>query len=147
VIDVELEFAGRVLRVLATHLGLRAPERREQVARLLTILDERNDLPMLFLGDFNEWRTRWGSVAALARRFGGWSGPRTFPTRWPLFKLDRIWAHPNDWDVENIWVHRSRLALRASDHLPICARVRLRAPRPRPRFPGQSSEATDPVVT
>jgi endonuclease/exonuclease/phosphatase family metal-dependent hydrolase len=135
VIDAEVEFHGTTVRVLATHLGLRAAERREQIARVSSFLDARDDLPTLLVGDFNDWRIGWGPLAALARRFGGWSGPRTFPSRWPLFKLDRIWAHPGDWNVDRLWTHRSRSALRASDHLPVCARVRLRS-NPGPRTLG-----------
>jgi endonuclease/exonuclease/phosphatase family metal-dependent hydrolase len=43
--------------------------------------------------------------------------------------LDRIWAGP-DGAVSGIRVHRTPLARRASDHLPVRAQIRWHAPLP-----------------
>lgn len=127
VIDLDLDLPEEPVRLLATHLGLRSSERRHQVARLSSILERNPDLPLVLVGDFNDGRSRWGPLSDLGRRFGRWSGPRTYPARRPLLRLDRILADPGRWDVERVWAHRSALASRASDHLPVCARMRLRS--------------------
>lgn len=127
VIDLDLEYSGRTIRLLATHLGLRAGERRQQVGRLCGILDASDDTPLLLVGDFNDWTFRSAALRSLTRRFGRRSTPRTFPVPRPLLRLDRIWAHPDQWNVERLWAHRTPLAKRASDHLPLCAHLRLRS--------------------
>ena len=58
-IAVDVDCAGRRLRVVATHLGLRPAERRDQVQQLLHLLKERPQDPSVLLGDLNEWFL-WG---------------------------------------------------------------------------------------
>jgi len=48
----------------------------------------------------------------------------SFPSRFPLFALDRILANPHDL-ISGIEVHATPLARIASDHLPIKARLAL----------------------
>ncbi|NJN45364.1 MAG: endonuclease [Candidatus Competibacteraceae bacterium] len=55
-LDVDLDFQGLTLRIVSTHLGLRAYERRVQCRRLLEVL--ANDHPTaltILTGDINEW--------------------------------------------------------------------------------------------
>ena len=75
-------------------------------------------------------------MKTLPRVLGRTPGPRTFPSALPVFSLDRIWVHPRA-RVRRIWVHRSRLARIASDHLPVVAELGLEraaaaAPPPEP---------------
>jgi len=59
-LDVCIEIGTRPpLRVLATHLGLRPGERREQVRRLLAAVEREIPHPTLLMGDLNEWYL-WG---------------------------------------------------------------------------------------
>ena len=63
-IDVDLAVEGRVLRVVATHLGLNAAERRIQARRLIERLAAaagRRD-GLIIMGDLNEWRGRRGGI-------------------------------------------------------------------------------------
>jgi endonuclease/exonuclease/phosphatase family metal-dependent hydrolase len=122
-LDVDLEVGRHRVRVVAAHLGLRAAERRRQIASLLGLLDSYADLPLVLLGDFNEWAVGSPLLARLHRRFGATPGLRTFPARYPVFALDRVWVQPYGCLV-GVRVHRSRLARSASDHLPITAGVR-----------------------
>ena len=46
-LDVRLEFGGAVLRVVATHLGLRPSERRAQMRRLLALMRVRESTNLL----------------------------------------------------------------------------------------------------
>jgi endonuclease/exonuclease/phosphatase family metal-dependent hydrolase len=122
-IDLVVDAHGRSLRIIATHLGLRHAERREQLARLGATLQRDTPMPTVLLGDFNDWRPR--TPDELAAFFGGASrAPPTFPSPCPIAALDRIWAAPASMLLELV-VHRSRAARIASDHLPLVATIEL----------------------
>lgn len=110
--------AGR-LRVVATHLGLRAAERRRQAERLAEHLEaDRTHLPTVLLGDLNDWTPWGGQLRPLARAVGPLSRVRTFPSRRPLLALDRA-AHRNLPAPVAIEAVRTPAARLASDHLPL----------------------------
>ncbi|TJZ74074.1 endonuclease/exonuclease/phosphatase family protein [Chitiniphilus eburneus] len=120
-LDADIDCHGQPLRVVATHLGLRPAERRDQVKKLLETFDT-DAMPVLLLGDLNEW-FMWGRpLRWLTTRFEKTPAPRTFPSLKPIFSLDRIWIHPRQRLVK-VWAHRSRLARVASDHLPLVAHI------------------------
>lgn len=120
-IDADLECDGQPLRVVATHLGLRPAERRDQIRRLLAVFDTAT-MPMIMLGDINEWFV-WGRpLRMLVSHFQAVPAPATFPSRWPLFALDRIWIRPRH-RLVRVEVHASQLARVASDHLPLIAHI------------------------
>lgn len=122
-IDCEVEVDGRRLRVVVTHLGLNAVERRAQVRRLMEALDHGPDgLPLVMMGDFNEWRPTRGALRRIDRRFGQSLMPRTFPSRLPLLPLDRIWVWPAD-GLKRLAVYATPLSRVTSDHLPLRAEV------------------------
>ena len=83
------------LRLVATHLGLSIHERRSQVKTLLEIAGQGR-LTTIVAGDFNDWF--WvGSVRrALSRELPGCTQFRTFPSIFPLLRLDRIFCRPAD---------------------------------------------------
>ncbi len=118
-LDIELAVPQGVLRVISTHLGLSPGERREQMTRLLGLLGRKGP-PVVLMGDFNEWFL-WGRpIAWLRAHFGSTPAPATFPARYPVFALDRIWVEPRK-IMAGIAVHRSTRARAASDHLPLRA--------------------------
>ena len=124
-LGAQVEMAdGRRLQVLATHLGLKARERRwqyEQLARSL-MTDEG---PALLMGDFNEWWTPPGKH--LARRGLGvapQSGRRSFPAPMPLLSLDHILTTP-DLQVLDVRTWRGPGLRLASDHLPLVVDIAL----------------------
>jgi len=121
-IAADLEFDGRVLRFVATHLGLRPAERRDQVQRLLKLFTDRPYERAVLMGDCNEWFL-WGRpLRKLHRYFDRTPAPRTFPASLPILSLDRVWTHPGSM-LKRIDVHRSSLARIASDHLPLVATI------------------------
>jgi len=123
-IDAELDCSGTPMRVLATHLGLRPSERREQIQRLLRVLESDKPLPTILMGDINEWFL-WGRpLRWMHRHFEQTPSPPTFPARLPVFALDRLWVKPRTL-LRNIDVHASPLAKIASDHLPLTAELDL----------------------
>lgn len=111
------------LRVMATHLGLRPGERREQVRRILAAVERDNPHPTLLMGDLNEWYL-WGRpLRWLHSHFREIPvAPPTFPARRPMFALDRIWVSPAG-SVRRLTRHASPLARVASDHLPLVAHM------------------------
>lgn len=123
-IAADLECDGLALRVVATHLGLRPAERREQVTQLLHLFKERPHERSVLLGDLNEWFL-WGRpLRRLHRHFRETPAMATFPSKMPLLALDRIWTHPHSM-LRRLEVHKTALARRASDHLPLVATLQL----------------------
>ena len=119
-LDVELTICGRTVHVLNTHLGLWPRERPQQADRLLELLAvDRHDLTIL-MGDLNEWHV-WGkSLRGLRRVFGSPAAPVTFPARWPVLALDRIWISPAK-ALLTVEAHDTSGSRMASDHLPVKA--------------------------
>jgi endonuclease/exonuclease/phosphatase family metal-dependent hydrolase len=120
-LDADVDCHGHPLRVIATHLGLRPAERREQIRRLLQVFDT-DQMPVILLGDVNEWFV-WGRpLRWLVSHFQAVPAPATFPSRWPVFALDRIWIRPRH-RLVHVEAHATRLARVASDHLPLIAHI------------------------
>ena len=121
-LDADLEIDGTRVRVVAAHLGLRPRERQIQVSRLLDALRGHDGGPLVLLGDFNEWLTVSPVLNRLHRRFGRSPGVRSFPSRFPVFALDRVWVQPRA-ALLQVEVHASPRARVASDHLPVRALI------------------------
>ena len=122
----------QLLRIYNVHLGTGFFERRYQATRLIQVLGDDSDLasPRLLLGDFNEWPR--GLVSSLMGKHFNTAEPRrrlgrawSYPGILPLAHVDHIY-YDSPLEVKRIAVHRSRLALIASDHLPIVADFHLR---------------------
>jgi endonuclease/exonuclease/phosphatase family metal-dependent hydrolase len=120
-LDADLDCHGHPLRVVATHLGLRLSERRDQIRRLLQAFDTYR-MPVILLGDINEWFVWGSSLRQLVSHFQAVPAPRTFPSRCPLFALDRIWIRPRH-RLVHVRAHATPLARLASDHLPLVASI------------------------
>ena len=122
--DVDIDWNGRSVQVLNTHLGLWPLERVHQVERLLELIDvKKRDLTIL-MGDLNEWYL-WGeSFRKLRQVFDRPEAPKTFPSWWPLLALDQIWVSPAPALVE-VRAHHTLLSGIASDHLPVKAEIAL----------------------
>jgi endonuclease/exonuclease/phosphatase family metal-dependent hydrolase len=127
VIDAVIAFEHKTVRVLVTHLGLHARERKHQVQRLLKILNQNQGTDCtILLGDINEWRPQGFAVRMFNAKLGRGISARTFPSFYPVFALDRVWVSPRAALVEKTIPHH-RLARVASDHLPIRAIIDLSA--------------------
>ena len=126
-LDVDLDVCGQKLRVIVTHLGLFPPERRWQVRRLIDLVRETQER-LVVLGDINEWLPFSRPLRWFNRLLGHSVVERSFPSRLPLFALDRVWVRPRP-ALLALKAHRSPLAARASDHLPVKAIVATQALR------------------
>lgn len=119
------------VHALCVHLGLRETHRQRQIEKLCDILrnDVPRDVPLIVAGDFNDWRQRvhrrLESCAGLEEVFELASGraARTFPARWPLLRLDRIYVRNASVHAPVVLPHRPWSHL--SDHAPLAAEVRL----------------------
>lgn len=121
-ISADLDCAGESIRIVATHLGLRPAERRDQVQMLLELFRESPEDRAVLLGDLNEWFL-WGRpLRRLHRYFTRTPSPPTYPSVMPFLALDRLWTHPRA-ILQRVFVHKSRAARIASDHLPLVAEL------------------------
>ncbi len=124
--------AGNHLHLYNIHLGTAFFERRAQVKRLLDaeILSRRHFAPRIVLGDFNEW-TNGLTSRLLKAHFRShdlrevMNRRRTYPGFLPFLHLDHIY-YDSQLEMTNAFPHRSRLALVASDHLPLVADFRVK---------------------
>lgn len=128
VIDV-VEQATQV-HALCVHLGLRERHRAHQLELLCRTVQREvpADAPLIVAGDFNDWRGRGhprlldcGLHEVFERATGRL--PRTFPARWPVLPLDRIYlrnARAREARVlaDRPWAH-------LSDHAVLYAEVAL----------------------
>lgn len=128
--DITLD--GMTVHVFNAHLGTGYFERCCQVRDLfaqIIVTDPALSRAKILLGDFNEWfrgvpsrllRKELKEVN-IRRRMGR---PRTFPGFLPLFRLDRIYLGTG-MRARHAFVHKSRLARVASDHLPVVAELEI----------------------
>lgn len=125
--QIERPDNNKVVHAFCVHLGLRESHRQRQLALLCELLRTIPDNePVIVAGDFNDWRGKahekladCGLVDVFEAEFG--APPKTFPARFPLLRLDRIYVRgvkryspirlPN-----RPWTH-------LSDHAPLAAEV------------------------
>lgn len=125
---VAVDVGPGTLQVYNAHLGTALLERRYQAARLAAwVHDRRTPGPKILLGDFNEWsRTLAGDILAEKLQsidiFQFLKRRRTYPGIFPLVHLDHIY-YEGDITVRDVSLPKTRLALLASDHLPLVADI------------------------
>ena len=119
----ELLIGDRPLRVIGLHLDLSGLWRRRQMRAILEAVDLRpQKMPTVLMGDTNEWRTAAGCLKELNGTYRiAPTGP-SFHSRRPIAPLDRIIVD-KELRIDAAGVHMSPSARRASDHLPIWARL------------------------
>jgi endonuclease/exonuclease/phosphatase family metal-dependent hydrolase len=118
---------GSTLHVYNVHLGTSMFERPHQVGRLLSeeVLNQRMLRgPRLVMGDFNDW-TRSVAASLMGSNFESvdmrlLGRRRTYPGFFPVLHLDHFY-YDNALHLTAFTLHRSKLALLASDHLPLVA--------------------------
>lgn len=114
---------GGRLQVVVVHFGLHHAGRRRQAERLIAHLAEAApEGPLLLAGDFNDWGEKLDPVlaaAGLQRVAPEGRRPATFPSRVPVFALDRVYAR--GLQALAVQVPRGGAWARLSDHLPLVA--------------------------
>ncbi len=120
----ELRIRGVRVRVVGMHLDLSGLRRRRQARAIITALESRRPLPTILMGDLNEWSLHGGCLRDFAHHFRIAPTPPSFHTRRPVARLDRIMVD-RSLTIGACGAHHTLAARRASDHLPIWARVDL----------------------
>jgi endonuclease/exonuclease/phosphatase family metal-dependent hydrolase len=128
---VAVAVGERMVQVINTHLGLDEQERLEQVQALLGpewLGHPECREPLVLCGDLNfHPRTRAYRLLAAELRDAQLETSRpaaTFPSLWPVVRIDHIFVK-GDIQVVAAETNRTRLAVRASDHLPLVAELRI----------------------
>lgn len=119
---------GARLCIAGMHLDLSGVRRRVQ---LKTVIEQVGQfapyLPTVLMGDFNQWGGRTGAMRVFGKSDEAWQlidCGRTYPSRRPIAKLDRIVAN-GSWDCAASAAHHTPLSATASDHLPAMAKLQL----------------------
>ncbi len=123
-VSAQIPYEGGVLDVVSTHLALADRTRHRQVRSLLDHPRLRLG-PTLLLGDMNAWR-KCPATRALdeqLREHHNLAWPPSFPSARPVLALDRVYARGVK--ILELAVHASAAARKASDHLPVLARVEI----------------------
>jgi endonuclease/exonuclease/phosphatase family metal-dependent hydrolase len=130
---IEVEVEGKRLQVFNTHLGLRRIDRMKQAEMLLGPEWLGNDRcassPVVLLGDFNSILAsrpykRLAAALTDVRRQTTEDLPATYPSRFPLLRLDHIFVS-RDISMIGAEVISTPLAKLASDHLPLTATIEI----------------------
>jgi endonuclease/exonuclease/phosphatase family metal-dependent hydrolase len=124
--------AGRgPLHVMCTHLGLSERQRRQQLSLVRHLVDKDvpPEAPLILAGDFNDWRSSADAQLAplgMTEVFRSAQGAhaRSFPARWPLLRLDRIYVRGVA-GARPLPMPRQPWA-QLSDHAPLAAEVHLK---------------------
>ena len=124
------ETAKVSVHCLCAHFGLFAKGRRAQTGALIDYV--RNeipaDAPLIIAGDFNDWRNQLSKTLASELHIHdvfhlhGGKLARSFPSRLPLLRLDRIYVR--GFDVLHSNVHTGGDWLRLSDHAALSAQLK-----------------------
>ena len=122
-VEAHCMIEGRNVRIIGVHLDLSGLWRRRQVRAILKHIDAApRYLPTIIMGDFNQWSDR-GALSEFAfHHHRIIKTPKSFHSARPVAHLDRIIVS-HDIAVEDQGAHASALAQRASDHLPIWAKL------------------------
>lgn len=130
----EIDTPAGPLTLAATHLGLDRFSRQRQIRAILAAIGPDRADRAVILGDLNEWSPTRG-FEPLERDFSVLSPGPSFHAARPLAPLDRF-ALGRRWRPLEGGVFDDHVAARASDHLPVWARIApVTGRRPAPRSP------------
>lgn len=124
IIEAFIDTPDGRLHVLNTHKGLRSSERKSQLKRLHSLLVKCRGIPMVVGGDINEWHTSSKALKDLNSTLTPIPVGATFPTRFPIFPLDRIWCRPEH-VVKEAQVIKTKETKIMSDHFPVSVTIDL----------------------
>jgi len=122
-----LEWQGRKIMMMNTHLGLNGQERLAQAEAIQAKLG--ND-PVILAGDMNEHITAPGMqvlTPKLRDTFEKNTGTlhATIPVQQPVRRIDFIFVS-DDWEIISFEIMQNEVSRIASDHLPCIAKIQLK---------------------
>ena len=129
-LHVPVQWNGSTVHAVVVHFGLVHASRVRQVQRLADFIEREvpRDEMLVVAGDFNDWGEKLDAPmrdCGLARAVveGSVVRPNTFPSRVPVFSLDRIYTR--GFSCRVTLVPRGPVWARMSDHLPLVAELEL----------------------
>ena len=128
-LHVPVVWNGLTVHAIVAHLGLMHSGRVRQLDRIAAFIGGQvpAEEPLIVAGDFNDWGEKLDApmrAMGLARALPPGLGapvPRTFPSRVPMFSLDRIYTR--GFECRAMLVPRGPVWTRMSDHLPLLAEL------------------------
>lgn len=130
---VEVQFNGKAVNIITTHLGLTPKEQRVQVEALLSeewLAHPDCKAPLILCGDFNATprHQTYRSLSKVLRdaqlQIDYQQPLKTFSGRYPTIRIDHVFVDQSI-EVDAVMVPKSSLAKLASDHLPLVVDVDL----------------------
>ncbi len=129
--EIELPEIAQHLHCICVHLALHERGRRHQVGAIIERMNREvpEGAPVVVAGDFNDWRNRAGKrleedlgLEEACRDHRG-KPVRTFPSSFPVLRLDRIYVR--GFRVRHTHVHHGPMWRRLSDHAALSAHLQL----------------------
>lgn len=127
----QIETPSGPMYLVHWHLGLSERERDWQVRHVLEhhLFRESRDLPVLVVGDFNDWRNRLAGGPFEVHGFRQVTSPpsrfRSFPAWMPVWSLDKAFLR-GGLEITSARIARGRSMRDASDHLPLVLEFKLK---------------------
>lgn len=119
----DIRLNGTAMRIVGMHLDLSGLWRRRQAHAVIAHLDAvERKLPVVLMGDLNEWSRQGGCLRDFAHHYRFAHCGKSFHARRPIASLDRIMVS-GQLGIAEAGTHHSATARRASDHLPVWARI------------------------
>ena len=152
---IHLPGLTKALHCVCVHLSMFARSRRRQLDALAGYLEgiADPDSPLIIAGDFNDWRNeadellahRLGMIEAFGGAFGSLDSPgRSFPSKRPLLRLDRIYVR--GFTVELAEMHSGAPWSKISDHAALSAHLKRACDEP-PSLRTETSPASQRGLT
>ena len=118
----DIACGDHTVKIVNVHLGLTPWERKKQVDRVLNTLNGRKNAPTILMGDVNNFQPEAPAFQKLAEYFPKVASPKSFHTRMPRARLDRIYL-TDELEFDDYAVWRTNITRRASDHLPVVGEI------------------------
>lgn len=126
--QIRLPDRAEPLHVFCVHLGLKEKHRQAQMKMMCDFIDTLPpDAPLVVAGDFNDWQVSANRflkrAVGLEEVFSIKTGrpARTFPARFPLLRLDRIYIR--NATVSKPWALPVKPWSHLSDHAPLAVEI------------------------
>ncbi len=129
--EIHLPLEDIKVHCLCVHFALIEHGRKQQLRALIERIEETvpTDAPIIVAGDFNDWRNRVGhrlndalGLREVFRTRNGRSA-KSFPSRLPIFSLDRIYVR--GFAIDRAEVHHGHVWSRISDHAMLSAQLQI----------------------
>ncbi len=124
ILRVDFNINKQKVSFITTHFGLKGKERYAQASCLLSHIKQINSSITIVSGDLNMWCPFDKAGKSITNLLGLSPRKASFPSKYPLLALDRIWIIPGSRLMKMYALNTSKTR-KASDHLPVIAEIKL----------------------